>query len=483
MNQLERNTVTSFIWKFLERGGNQAVALIVQIVMARLLTPDDFGILAIVLVFINIANVFVQSGLNTSLVQAKNINERDRSTIFWLSFCIAVVCFLLLWIAAPHIALFYQNDGVISPIRVLSAVLLIGSFTSVLTAIVQRSMQFKKIFVSSLIAVICSGVLGVALAICGAGIWALVAQQLAAQAITAIVLFCQTRWRPHLTFDKAKAKQHFSFGGFLLMSSLLESVYQGLSDFLIGKQFSNAQLGMVSQGKKYPQALSAALDGAIVPVILSAIAKIQDDIPLVKSFARRCLRTATFLIFPIMAMLAVSAEPLIRILLGEQWVSATPYFQIYCIAFAWAPVHSVNLQTLNAIGRSNVFFKLELVKKSYSFAVLLITVFVFADPLIVVAGIAACYTVSSFVNAIPCKKYISYSVFEQIKDLFPAALLSVISALATYPIWMLSLPDGTAIVANCAVLLLVYLALAKLIKLESLSFAEGLMKSLLSRLH
>lgn len=362
-SKLKKRTVSSLLWKFLEKGGRAVVELAVQIAMARLLTPEEFGALAIMLVFVNIGNVIVQSGLNTSLVQAGEVDIVDLSTVFWLSFGTSSILVAAVFVAAPAIAAFYAMPHIVWPLRALGLLLLVTAFNSVQVALVQRDLQFRKVFNATIVAVLISGVLGVGAALAGAGLWALVVQQLVYQVTNCLVLGLQVKWFPRFVFDRCKARQHFCYGWKLLVSGLLDQGYQSLSDLIIGKQFNAASLGLVSQGKKYPQAVGNMLDGAIQPVMLSAVSRLQSDVIQVKRIVRRALKTSTFLIVPSMTFFAVAANPVVELLLGVKWLSCVPFLQMYCIIYMLLPIHTTNLQALNGLGRSDLFLKLELIKK------------------------------------------------------------------------------------------------------------------------
>ena len=360
----KHKTITSVCWKLLERGGNQSIQLVVQIVMARMLTPKEFGALAIMLVFINIGNVIVTSGMSTALVQSKEVDDSDFSTVFWMSLGASTVLFGALFVAAPALSTFYGMPTIVSPLRVLGILFLITAFNSVQVAIVQREMQFRKVFNATIVSVLVSGVIGIAAALMGAGLWALILQQLVYQVTNCFVLGLQVKWAPSFVFESAKAWKLFSYGWKLLVSGLLEQGYQSLSDLIIGKQFSASSLGLVSQGKKYPQAVGSMLDGAIQPVMLSAVSRVQADVSQVKRLVRRALKTSTFLIVPSMTLFAVAAESIVGLLLGEKWLPCAPFLQMYCFIYALLPIHTTNLQALNGMGRSDLFLKLELIKKS-----------------------------------------------------------------------------------------------------------------------
>lgn len=471
MKQLKKQSViSSLTWKLLERGGHSAISLLIQIVLARLLAPEQFGALAIMLVFVNVGNVVVQSGLNTALVQAPKLDPEDSSTVFWLSFSVSLVLYAIIFVLAPIISGFYSMSELLWPLRIVAIILIINSYNSVQVAIVQRALEFQKVFRATIASVIVSGMLGIVSACCGAGLWALVIQQLAYQIVNCLILAFQVKWIPRASFKTEKAKQLFSFGWKLLVSGLLDQAYQSLSDLVIGKQFSASSLGMVSQGKKYPQAIGSMLDGAIQPVMLSAVAHVQDDIAYVKRLVRRALKTSTYLIVPCMALFAVLAEPVVRLLLGEQWLPAVPFLQMYCFIYALLPIHTSNLQALNGMGRSDLFLKLELIKKAYGIAFVLIGAFVFQNVYILVGSYMLSNIISTFVNAWPNRKVIGYSYPEQVKDICPAFLLAAASAALALSVGMLGLSDVATILLQTLVMAAAYLGLSKLLKVEALDY-------------
>ena len=470
LESLKSATISSLIWKLFEKGGRAVVELAVQIVMARILAPEEFGALAIMLVFINLGNVIVQSGLNTSLVQSDCIDNYDLSTVFWLSFGASAVLFVAVFIAAPAIGRFYAMPHIVWQLRVLGLLLLVTAFNSVQVATVQRELQLRKVFNATAAAVIMSGVVGIASAKAGAGLWALVLQQLIYQFANCFVLGFQVRWLPQFVFDGKKARKHFNFGWKLLFSGLLDTGYQSLSDLLIGKQFSATSLGLVSQGKKYPQAIGSLLDGAIQPVMLSAVSRVQEDPIKVKRLVRRALKTSTFLIVPSMAFFAITAKPIVGILLGAKWLPCVPFLQMYCFIYALLPIHTTNLQALNGMGRSDLFLKLELIKKAYGICFILFAAFVMRDVYLMVAMYMITGVISTFVNAYPNKRVIGYSYSEQLRDIAPAFVVSAIAGgLALFCGSFVASP-GLQIFVDVAVMAITYFGIAGIFKLEAFEY-------------
>lgn len=478
---LKSLTISSLFWKLFERGGNALIQLVVQIVMARLLAPEQFGALAIMLVFVNIGNVLVQSGLNTALVQISGLRESDSSTVFWLSFSVSVVLYAIVFAAAPAVAAFYQMDYLMWPLRGLALLLVINSYNAVQVALVQRALEFRKVFNATIVSVVASGALGIVSAFAGAGLWALVIQQIAYQGFNCLALSRQVRWHPRLVFEADRARVLFGFGWKLLVSGLLDQGYQSLTDLIIGKQFSATSLGYVSQGKKYPQAVGSMLDGAIQPVMLSAVAHVQNDVAYVKRLVRRALKTSTFLIVPAMGLFCVVAEPLVQLFLGDKWLPCVPFMQVYCITYMLLPIHTTNLQALNGMGRSDLFLKLELIKKSYGITYILIMAFIVGDLYLMVLGYIFTGVLSTFVNAYPNKKVIGYSYGEQVRDILPAFVLAAVSGAVAYPVIFLGLSDIATILLQAVVMLGLYLLLAKLFKVEQLGYLVDTAKQFISK--
>lgn len=470
MTNLKGSTINAVLWKLLERGGSSIVQMLVQIVMARLLAPEQFGALAVMLVFVNLGNVIVQSGLNTALIQSPKADDADFSTVFWMSLAVSVVLYLIIFLAAPFVAGFYAMPEIVWPLRALGLILIVNSYNAVQIAKVTRDLEMRKIFWATMGSVTMSAGAGIFSAFAGAGLWALVAQQLAYQLVNCIVLAIQIDWKPRAIFKVERARVLFGFGWRLLVSGLLEQGYQSLADLIVGKRFSAVQLGLVSQGKKYPQAVGMMLDGAIQPVMLSAISRVQDDCMHVKCLVRRALKTSTFLIFPAMTLFACCSPSLVPALLGPQWAEAVPFMQIYCFTYALLPIHTTNLQALNGMGRSDLFLKLELIKKGYGMAALFICAFGFNDVFLLVASYLLTGVLSTFVNSYPNKRVIGYSYSEQIRDMAPAFLLSVCSAACALLVGFVGMGDLTTVLLQSIVFVVVYVGLSAITGLEEFEY-------------
>ena len=469
-DDMKSSAIRALFWRLFEQGGAAAVTLVVQVVMARKLSPEEFGALAIMLVFVNVGNVMVQSGLNTAIIQNPDTTDDDCSTVFWMSLTVSLLLYVVVFLSAPHVAAFYRMPRIIAPLRLLVAVLVINAYNSVQEAVVARDLQFNKTARATVVAGVVSGTTGVIMATRGFGLWSLVAQQLLQQLVKCIVLAAQVPWKPRPVFHVHRAAVLFGFGWKLLVSGILDQGYQSLTDLVIGKVFTDRDLGFVSQGKKYPFYLGAMLDGVIQPVMLSTAAHVQDDLGRVKRLVRRALKTSTFLIVPAMAAFAVAANPIVQIVFGEKWLPSVPFLQMYCLIYAMLPIDTTNLQALNGMGRSDLFLKLEVIKKAIGLGTICFTALVLRNIFAIVIGQVISNFVCTFVNAHPNKRVIGYGYLEQARDVFPAFALSVAAAVVAFPLSQLGWSALLTAVVQILVMAIVYLGLAWLFRVEEFSY-------------
>ena len=476
-----KSTVSSFLFKIVESVGNQGIAFVVSLFLARKLDPSDYDVLSMLMVFIAVAQVFVQSGLNTALIQKKEADETDFSSAFYVSFGIAAALYALLFALAPVIASYFAMPALCKTLRVMALILLPGSLVSVQNAVVARRMAFRKLMTASLCATALSGTVGLCMAFGGAGYWALVAQQLTNQFSLSILLLFTVKWRPHRVFRVQRVKGLVRFSWKLLVSSLMDTGYTNLRSAVIGKRFTDSALAFYTRGKQFPEMLMNAINGSIQSVMLPVLSEQQDAPDRMKQLMRRSVMLSSFLVVPMMAGLAAVAEPLIRLLLTDKWLPCVPFLQLCCIDFAFYPIHTANLQAINAKGRSDVFLKLEVIKKSYGLLILLATVLFFDSAIAIAWGGVISTLVSAVVNAHPNKKLLNYGYLEQMQDILPSILLSLVMFAAVHAMNAFALPTvlllGLQVVTGAAV----YGALALVLRLESAQFLLQMLKRLKNR--
>ena len=476
-----QKTLSSFLFKVVESLGNQGIAFLVSLLLARLLDTSDYGVLSMLLVFIAVAQVFVTSGLNTALIQRKNVDETDLSSVFYVSFGVAAAFYALLFALAPWLASYFNMPALKSTLRVMALILLPGSLVSVQTAVVARQMAFRKLMIASLCATVLSGTVGVVMALNGAGYWALVAQQMTNQCVLAILLLILIRWRPRRVFSFARVKSHLRFGWKLLVSGLLDTGFINLRSAVIGKKFSDDALAFYTRGKQFPELAMNAINGSISSVILPVLSEQQDETERMKQTMRRSIMLSSFLVVPMMAGLAAVAEPMIRLLLTDKWLPCVPFLQLCCMDYALYPIHTNNLSAINAKGRSDIFLKLEIIKKAYGLAILLVSVLCFDGVMAIAWGGVISSLVSAAVNAHPNRELIRYGFLEQMRDILPTILISLVMFGMVYAMNALALPAAALLVLQIAVGALVYGGLSLLFKVESVQLVGQVVKKLLKQ--
>lgn len=436
---VKRSVLYGLLWKFGERITAQLVSLLVSIILGRLLTPNDYGSVALVMVFITIANVFVSNGFGNALIQKKNADNIDFSSVFYINIGLSVLLYLILFFCAPFVAGFYGMPILNPVLRVLGIRIPFAAVNSIQHAYVSRNMLFKRFFVSTMFGTVLSGAVGIIMAYKGFGIWALVAQYLTNTCIDTLVLWFTVKWRPVLKYSWKRAKSLISYGWKLLVSALLDTGYTQLRSLLLGKIYTSEDLAFYNQGEKFPQILSVNINSSIGSVLLPVMSQFQNDKEKIKAITRRSIQVCSYVLWPLMIGFAVIADPLIKILLTEKWLPSVPFLRIFCFTYGLWPVHTANLQALNAIGRSDMFLKLEIIKKIVGLAALLISIphgpFAMAESLIF-TGI-----ICTFINAAPNVKLLGYKFTEQLSDLLSPFILSVIMAVVIFPISKTGLND------------------------------------------
>ena len=462
--ELKSKIVSGLFWRFMERSGTQGIQFFVSIILARLLLPKDFGLIGLITVFIAIANVFIQSGFGAALIQKKEVDEQDYSSVFYFSLVISLVLYLILFLLAPLIAGFYAEPLFIRVLRVLAVSLFLGAINTVQNAVISREMKFKKSFFVSIGGILASGSVGITLAYRGYGVWSLVYSSLAGQLAATVILGCTVRWRPKLTFSFKKLGEMFDFGSKLLFSALLDTAFNNLYTLVIGKLYNQTTLGYYNRAQSMPAFIANNLDGTITSVMFPALASCQNDQRRLKEMMRRMMVTSAFLIMPMMFGLAVVARPMVVILLTEKWLPSVPFLQLLCFQFAFLPLHTANLQAIMAIGRSDIFLKLEILKKILFLAVVGAT---YAYGVyVMVAGSVVFSMLCTLINAWPNASLLDYSLTAQWRDLMPTVLLSTAMCAVVMLISLLPVGIGPLLLLQIISGVLFYFAAAYLLKYE-----------------
>lgn len=427
---MKSKVISGLIWRFAERAFAQGISLVVSIILARLLAPSDYGAISMVMVFITIANVFVDAGYSSALVQKKDADLLDFSTVFHFNMLFSIVLYLVLFFLSPYIANFYKMDILNPVLRVLALQVIIAGLKSTQVAYVQRNMLFKRFFWSTLGGTLISGIVGIVMAYHDFGVWAIVAQYLGNSLIDTLVLFFTVKWRPALIFSFDRWKEMFQYGWKLLVWSLSSTLYDNLRSLIIGKKYSSADLAYYTRGKQWPNLIITNVNTSISSVLFPALSKYQDDTSKIKTLTRRSITLSSYLLTPMLMGLAALSEPIILLLLTEKWLSSVPYMMICCFYLMFMPLQTANLEAIKALGRSDIILKLEAIKKVVQISILLVAM----NCGVLVIAISAIITTlfACVVNASPNKKLLGYRFGEQIKDLLPNLILSTIMFLAVY---------------------------------------------------
>ena len=469
-SDMKSKVAHGLFWKLLENGGAQGVQFVIAIILARLLTPAEYGVVGIIMIFITIANVVVQNGFSTALIQKKQADSTDFSSVCYFSLFVALVMYVLLYFAAPSIAGFYRIEELRAIVRVLAVVLFPGAVISVQTAYVSRNMEFKGLFFSTLAASLASGLLSITMAYRGLGVWAMVGQQVAYYFALMLVLFFTVSWKPKLCFALERVQGMFAFGWKLLCASLLDTIFNNLYGLLIGKIYNEELLGSYNRGEQFPKLIASNLGAAIQAVLLPAFSARQDDIGLVRQMVRRAIQLSSFAVLPMLIGLFAVGDNLVLALLGEQWLICVPFLRIMCISYCFWPIHITNLQAINAVGRSDIFLKLEIVKKALSVLALVIGM---QYSVTVMVGLKAFQDfLCTFVNAAPNKKLLGYSITHQWMDVMPSAALSVVMGVAVWFVGRLmpGVNVWLTLVVQIGCGVAVYAGLAWVFKMESFRY-------------
>lgn len=424
--------VNSFLWKFFERSGLQIVNLIVQIILARLLTPSDFAVVAIITVFITIANIFIQTGFGTALVQCKDTCEDDYSTIFFIGLISSILIIIILSTVAPIIAGFYKMEELTMLIRAQSVIVLIGAFNTVQQAIMSRNMQFKKNFFARIIACIFSGALAVTTAYNDFGIWSIIVLNISNNLIYTIILWVEIRWKPHVKFSRNAFNKLFAFSWKLIVANLIGTIYDNLRPLVMGKFYEKVLLGYYNRADVIASSLMNGITASISAVMLPVLSKYQDDRWKIKDKLKKTFAINCFICVPMMLGIAAVSNNLIVVLFTERWIKSGVFLSILCIGYSFYPIHSANLQAIYAIGKSGVVLKLEIIKKVIG--IVLIFVSIPFGVYAVTASVVVMSILSTLINSRPNKLYIGYPMKEQIRDIGIYYIMSIVMAVIVYGI-------------------------------------------------
>lgn len=423
MSTLRQQATKGMFWSFIDQFISQGISFVLGIILARILLPADYGLIGMLGIFIAIANSFINSGFGTALIQKKDRNETDFSTVFFFNMAVSVIFYFILFFAAPYIASFYNAPLLESVTKVVAINFVINALMIVPRTKLNINVDFKTQTKISFVSVIISGLIGVSMAYLGYGVWSLVFQSLTATASQSILYFYFIRWKPSFVFSKTSFKDLFGFGSKLLVSGLLDTVYNNIYSLVIGKKFSAADLGYYSRAQQLESLPASNVTFMLQRVTFPILCSIQDDNARLIEAYRKLIRMAAFIIFPLMFLLVLIAQPLVILLLTEKWLPMVGLFQILCFSGMWYPIHAINLNLLQAKGRSDLFLRLEIIKKIMGITVLIITIPIGLKAMVI--GQVVTSFLALFMNTYYTGKYFNYGIFAQLKDIFAFLFIAI----------------------------------------------------------
>ena len=425
---LTNKTISGLIWKFCERFSSQIISFIVSVILARLLLPEDYGIVAIVTVFITLANALITNGLGTALIQKKDSDNDDFSTMFWASLIMSVFLYFILFLTAPLVGKLYDNNYLTMIIRVMGLILPISSIKSIHQSYVSKKMIFKHSFLSTIFGTCISAAVGIWMAYSGYGVWALVAQYMISVVIDTIVLSVIVSWKPKFVFSKEKFKSLYSYGWKVMLTTFIGTLFEQLRSLIIGYKYSSADLAYYNKGEHMACLAVDNVNVAIESVAFPALSKIQDDRTKLKEKMQDMIKLSNFLLMPILLGLASIAKPLTILLFTEKWIFMVPFIQVICVGKVFTVINTINAQAIKAIGKSETLLKLEFVKKP------IYILFLVIGAIISPMGVALSYSIYNIcafvINCFPNKKYFNYTFIQQVIDVLPSLISSILMALA-----------------------------------------------------
>ncbi len=479
-DNLKDKTVFGMMWGAVGKVGTLTINFLTNLVLARLLMPEDFGAIAMLAIFLAVSNIFIQGGLGAALIQKKNPERRDYSTVFYWNLAVALVFYLILYVSAPLIADYYALPLVKPLLRVQSVVLIIQSFSIVQYTQLQKQMNFKALSIRNMAAALAGTLIAIPLALRGFGPWSLVASAILASIVNVLLLWKMSSWRPSWEFSLDSLKSLFSFGGLMLLSSLAETLYTNLQGLIIGKRFSASDLGYFSQAKKLEEIPVTGLSSIVNDVTFPAFSSLQDDSERLLAGVRKSTKALTFLNFPMMILLMIVAQPLICLLYGSKWEASAPYFQILCISGLIYAVNTLNTNVIKSLGKGKIYFTIQILKRMIGIALILIGMkFGIFGLLWAVASVAY---ISFIINALVNKKLINYGIFRQLRDFGAVLLLALLVGSLTYALGRI-LPCHIYLTMLIQIILYtgLYLLIAKWLKMEELNTYLGIFAKIIHR--
>ncbi len=468
---------SNLIWRFLEKTGAQLVTFCLMLVLARILDKKDFGMATIIGVLSSIFSVFVSYGLGNSLIQKKDADAIDYSTVFYANCVLCGLLYIILFFTAPFISDLYNRPELTNMIRVSGITILVSGVKNIQQAYVSKHLLFKVFFKSTLIGTICSAVVGVVMALSGFGVWSLVMQPLVNNIIDTIMLWIFVKWRPQRLFDFLRLKKLFSYGWKLSLSIFINTAYEKIRALIIGKIYSPTDLALFEQGGLFPNTVVGNVDESINSVMFPVLSETQNDLSVVKSITRKSIKVSVFCIAPLVMGLAGAAEQIVNVFLTDKWIDCVPFMRIFCIIYMFFPIHTSNQNATKAIGRSDIILYLEFVKKIIN--VITILICMHYSVLVMAVSLLVTDFMAQIINSEPNRRMLGYGYLEQLKDIMPCILLASAMGGIVYLLGFLPLNDIALLFIQIPAGALIYIGTSYLFKIDQLFYLKDIIIDLI----
>ncbi len=463
---LKQKTISGVIWSIIDSFASNGIQFIVGIILARILSPREFGLIGMLTIFIALSQSFIDSGFTNALIRKKDCTQTDYSTIFYFNFVIGIIFYFILFFSAGSISIFFNEPQLELLLQVLGLGLILNALGIIQRTILTKNINFKLQTRVSVVASTLSGTIAISMAYNGFGVWSLVALTLSRFGFTSIFLWMWAKWKPNLIFSIKSFKELFSFGSKLLISGLIDTAYRNVYYLIIGKYFAAVELGYYTRADQFQALPSKQLTGIFGRVSYPILSTIQDDVKKLRTAYTQIIKITMFITFVLMLGMSAIAKPMIMTLIGEQWLPAVIYLQMLCFVGMFYPLHALNLNMLQIQGRSDLFLRLEIIKKVLSIPMIIIGILYGIK--IMILGMMLHTIIAYFINSFWSGKFIGYSSFDQIKDIFPSFLLAFTMAAIVYTIGnVIDLSDFWILVTQIITGAVLTIALAEIFKLNS----------------
>lgn len=480
-DKLKKSAFGGMVWKLAERICAQLVSLVVSIMLARILTPEDYAPISIVFIFFAFCRVFISGGINASLIRKKQVDDLDYSTILIVNLVMATVLYIALFAFAPMIASLYENPVLVNVFRVMSLTFFISAFKAVLSAYTSTNLQFRKFFLSTIVGTVISAVVGIIMALKGFGVWALVAQEMTNNLLDTCILFVTTKLRVTWKFSWERMKEHLRYGWNIMVSSTISAIYDQLNPLIVGIRFTPVDLAFYNKGGSFPNLINSTISDTLSSVLFPVMAKVQDDPEDVRNITRRYVKTASYVLFPVMMGMFAVSDTFVKVLLTEKWLPAATYIQIFAFSGMFNLLQIGNLQAIKALGRSDLVLIMEIIKKSLYFVVIAVFVFFSESAEVLAFSSIVCTTIALVVNTYPNRKLIGYRYRYQLADFLPNLLISSGMAILVMLLGRLPLGDLPLLIVQILAGVVIYVGLSVITRNENFNYLLQFLRQILKR--